>query len=347
MAYTERLPSGKFRGVAKQGRSVLGKKTFTKKSDALAWAVRLETAAEGGLDVAGGRAKLKDLMKEWLEIREATVIPGTYQVDLNVVAKMTPSLKARSVATITPGDLEKWYVHLRKSHGLSDGSLKRYRESLSSFFKWVVEDNRRADNPVRRSKLPAVIDPPEEMHPYSKDQLKTVFARCSRYSEHNANIIYVLGWTGLRWGEALALRVRDVNLEGMPYMRVTRSQSETRKVKSTKGRNARTVPIVNEVLPYVKDLVAGKGPDDLVFTGPKGGQLWRQSFLISTHFDREGMDRRIHDLRHTAACIWLSSGVDLATVQAWLGHASASTTNLYLHHLGTTADQAALDKLNS
>lgn len=130
-------------------------------------------------------------------------------------------------------------------------------------------------------------------------------------------------------------------------MRVTRSQTETRKLKSTKGRNSRTVPIVDEVLPYVRELLEGKGPDDLVFTGPKGGKLWRQSFLISTHYEEVGMGRTLHDLRHSAACIWLTEGVDLSTVKAWLGHASVATTNLYLHHLGITADQAALKKLNS
>ncbi|HVK46048.1 MAG TPA: tyrosine-type recombinase/integrase [Micropruina sp.] len=57
--------------------------------------------------------------------------------------------------------------------------------------------------------------------------------------------------------------------------------------------------------------------------------------------------RRIHDLRHTAACLWLSKGVDPVTVQAWLGHASIATTNIYLHHLGSSADRAGLDRLNA
>lgn len=347
MAYTVKLPSGRFRGVAKGGREVLGTKTFTRKGDAMSWAHRLETAADGGLDVKGGQAKVKDLMNEWIEIRRDTVVEGTFAVDLIVQAKMTPTINARSIASITPSDLEKWYVHLRKKHDLGDGSLKRYRESLSSFFKWTVDDNRRGDNPVRRSKLPAVVDPPNEMQPFSRGELKTVFDRCSRFSEHNAKIIYILGWTGLRWGEARALRVRDVILDGMRYMRVTRSQTETRKLKSTKGKNSRTVPIVDEVLPYVREFLEGKGLDDLVFTGPKGGKLWRQSFLISTHYEEVGMGRTLHDLRHSAACIWLTEGVDLSTVKAWLGHASVATTNLYLHHLGTSADQAALLKLNS
>lgn len=55
---------------------------------------------------------------------------------------------------------------------------------------------------------------------------------------------------------------------------------------------------------------------------------------------------RIHDLRHTAACLWLARGVDVSTVQNWMGHASIATTNLYLHHLGTGADLAGLERLN-
>ena len=46
MAYTVKLPSGRFRGVAKGGREVLGTKTFTRKGDAMSWAHRLETAAD-------------------------------------------------------------------------------------------------------------------------------------------------------------------------------------------------------------------------------------------------------------------------------------------------------------
>jgi hypothetical protein len=51
----------------------------------------------------------------------------------------------------------------------------------------------------------------------------------------------------------------------------------------------------------------------------------------------------VHDLRHTAACLWLARGVDPGTVQAWMGHESIATTNRYLHLLGTGADAAGLE----
>ncbi len=55
----------------------------------------------------------------------------------------------------------------------------------------------------------------------------------------------------------------------------------------------------------------------------------------------------VHDLRHTAACLWLARGVDPGTVQAWMGDESIATTNRYLHFLGTGADAAGLERLNS
>jgi hypothetical protein len=50
------------------------------------------------------------------------------------------------------------------------------------------------------------------------------------------------------------------------------------------------------------------------------------------------LGRRIHDPRHAAACLWLTVEVHVVIVQAWMGHASIATTNLYMHHLGTSAD---------
>ena len=55
----------------------------------------------------------------------------------------------------------------------------------------------------------------------------------------------------------------------------------------------------------------------------------------------------MHDLRHTAACLWLARGVDPMTVQAWMAHTSIATTNLYLHHLGTSTDRTGLSRLNA
>jgi integrase len=83
-----------------------------------------------------------------------------------------------------------------------------------------------------------------------------------------------------------------------------------------------------------------------------GHQLHATAFKRTLAWTTIAEGRRIHDLRHTAACLWLARGVDPrgvdpVTVRAWMGHASIATTNLYLHHLGTSADRAGLDRLNA
>ena len=106
------------------------------------------------------------------------------------------------------------------------------------------------------------------------------------------------------------------------------------------------MPVANRVLPLVEDCAVGQGPDDLLFTTRTGHPLHDSAVKRTVHWSSVAAGRRIHDLRHTAACLWLAKGVDPVTVQAWLGHASIATTNIYLHHLGSSADRAGWDRLN-
>jgi integrase len=112
-----------------------------------------------------------------------------------------------------------------------------------------------------------------------------------------------------------------------PAFCVVRSQTEGGKVEVTKGRLARRVPLADVVIEVVRRASLGKSPEDYLATGEAGGQLWRSAFQRSSAWDTVAMGRRLHDLRHTAACLWLTRGVDLSTVSAWLGHASMTTTN--------------------
>ena len=82
----------------------------------------------------------------------------------------------------------------------------------------------------------------------------------------------------------------------------------------------------------------GKAPGDLLLTTDRGSQLHRSAVLRTLQWSTTGRGGGIHDLRHTAACLWLARGVDPGTVQAWMGHESIGTTNRYLHFLGTGAD---------
>lgn len=106
-------------------------------------------------------------------------------------------------------------------------------------------------------------------------------------------------------------------------------------MKSTKSGKVRRVPVADRALGIVRGCAAGKGGEELLFTTTSGHRLHAAAVKLAMHWDVTGAGRRIHDLRHTAACLWLARGVDPGTVKAWMGHSSIATTNLYLHHLGT------------
>jgi integrase len=103
---------------------------------------------------------------------------------------------------------------------------------------------------------------------------------------------------------------------------------------------------LHEVTDRLAHEEVGRAPHDLLFTTSGGSQLWRTATVRVLAWETTGQGRRLHDLRHTAACLWLSRGVEPGTVQAWCGHESIATTNRYLHFLGTDADKAGLNKLN-
>ncbi|MFC6715065.1 tyrosine-type recombinase/integrase [Branchiibius cervicis] len=185
------------------------------------------------------------------------------------------------------------------------------------------------------------------MRPFSEVELESLATAIRVYDDRLADITLIAGWTGLRWSELRALRVRDLIRVPMRMLIVERAAPEGVEVKTTKSRRVRRVPIANRVTPLLDAMTEGKRLDDLLVTTSGGSQLHASAFKRTSHWAKVANGRRIHDLRHTAACLWLARGVDVVTVQTWMGHASIATTNIYLHHLGTGADRAALDLLNT
>jgi integrase len=85
----------------------------------------------------------------------------------------------------------------------------------------------------------------------------------------------------------------------------------------------------------------------LLFTSKTGERLNGANWKRDVRWTKHAEGRRVHDLRHTAATLWLRNGIDLKTVQHWLGQASARmTANVYTHWMGTDADAAAMAKFS-
>lgn len=139
-----------------------------------------------------------------------------------------PSLQPGATSdgsAISEREVSRVFVQLLAS-GLVESSVVRYRASLSAFFGWCVREKLIGQNPVTRVKVPKGSEERTEMHPFTEDELWEVYEACRVRNERLASIVLVLGWTGLRWGEARGMTVGDVVEVPTPGLMVRRSRSE-------------------------------------------------------------------------------------------------------------------------
>ena len=152
----------------------------------------------------------------------------------------------------------------------------------------------------------------------------------------DAELVRVAAYAGLRRGELVALRWRDVDFAGQKLI-VRRALSGDTEVRSTKSRRPREVPLPDQAAAALERLrCRGEfiGPDDYVFTNRFGRRL--DPSALRRRFERARdaaalEPLRFHDLRHTYGSLLVAGGIDLPSVKAAMGHARITTTERYLH----------------
>ncbi|MEA2382987.1 MAG: integrase [Solirubrobacteraceae bacterium] len=162
-------------------------------------------------------------------------------------------------------------------------------------------------------------------------------------SEQDAAIFLTAAFTGLRQGELVALRWRDVDFASS-YIRVTASYTNG-ELSTPKSGKVRSVPMAHEVAEALARL-ARRGPhttdDDLVFLGLAGRHLDASALLrrYRSALRAAGLrPLRFHDLRHTFGTRVIGQ-TDIRRVQEWMGHADVQTTMRYLHYAPRHDDAA-------
>jgi integrase len=159
--------------------------------------------------------------------------------------------------------------------------------------------------------------------------------------------------SGLRIGEATALRRRDVSA-GSVTVRSTAVEIkgvwQEQPPKTRAGR--RPVPVPQTVADAFRSHMEqySQGSQGLVFTSPTGQPVRVPTFrarAFKTACKRAGLPGlRIHSLRHTSVSLWIRAGVDLVRVKTWAGHSSSTFTVDRYGHLFPVDDAAILDRLN-
>ena len=330
----------RYRARIKSNGRAVASKVFDRKSDAVAWEqdqyLRLRVGS--WIDPRRGRVALDDVAQEWLASRSA-VKRRTLESDRGVYRLyIRPRWGSRPVTSITAGDVSVWLGELI-DRGLARSTVTRALATLRLLMGFAVADARVGVNVAAQVKAPTGGHARREGQMLTVDELRRLAAACrGRYAE----LVLVLGLQGLRWGELAGLRVGDLVSVPGPGLRVQRAVLGSNGggqlfVDSVKSHRSRTVPLVPGVVTIVERWSSGKSSDEWLFNAPAGGPMsepnWKRSIgwtAALTAIDRSGL--RVHDLRHTAASVWLGSGADPKVVQRVLGHASAAMTmDLYGH----------------
>ena len=151
--------------------------------------------------------------------------------------------------------------------------------------------------------------------------------------------VQLLGYCGLRIGEATALQVRDLDL---PARRITVRRTWTvdkdgkTRLGTPKTGKAREVPVPGFLAVELDTLITGREKTDFIFQTPRAAAISRHNFTERIWRPARklmGLEHiKIHDLRHTAASLAIKAGADVLIVQRMLGHANATETlNTYSH----------------
>ena len=235
------------------------------------------------------------------------------------------------------------------ARGLAPATATRALATLRSILAFAVADGRVPHNVAATVRRPTSGRVRREGQALTLAELHALTAACAGPYR---DVVPVLALAGLRWGELAGLQVGDrVSVPG-PGLRLSRAVLASEGggalyVDTLKNHRARTVPLVAELVPIIDRWSAGKEPQAWLFAAPGGGPLresnWKRSVGWRAARVAAGVpDVRVHDLRHTAASLWLAAGADPKVVQRVLGHATAAMTmDLYGHLVDASLWQAA------
>ena len=165
----------------------------------------------------------------------------------------------------------------------------------------------------------------------------------------DSELIRVAAYTGLRLGELLALRWRDVDFD-RSVLTISRAISAGVETTTKSGR-VRRVPLPAQASAALERLLQRgdfTAPDEFVFVDRVGRPL--NSVTVRKRY-KQARDAvgarplRFHDLRHTYGSLLAAAGVDLVTIKETMGHSALSTTGRYLHARPASEQAAAFTRV--
>lgn len=346
------------------------KRGFKTKRAANDWAdENAHTMKTGGyIEPSAGRLAFETFAETWFtgKVNLAASTRARYRGVLDI--HLIPEFGTAKLADITHERIQEWVA--ASAAQSTPGTVRKNMTVLNQVLAEAVRRRRIAVNPSTDIELPRsvhverryltaaqVVALAKAAGTVTADPKKIGekrYAAQLNAADARRTLVYVLAYTGLRFGEVAALQVADVNVL-RSRLRVHRSVTQVNGEMvygSTKTGKARDVAVPKSVMTMITELTEGRAPHELVFPAANGEPL-RLRNVRRDWWNRAVKDSGVpsgltpHELRHTAASLAIRAGASVKSVQRMLGHSSATLTLDRYGHLFEDEHDAVADRLEA
>jgi integrase len=329
------------------------RKTFKSEREARVFEASIVTRTASGevVDPRAGRITLATVYRSWLASRPDLSPKVRRGYEDNWRSRIDPRFGSWHVSAIDHQSIQGWVNEMSES-GLGPRTVRWVHSVLKMTLDYAIDEGQLLSrNPAARTKFPPLR---QASHTYlTTSEVAALADACGSQGD----VVLLLAYTGMRFGELVGLRVEDVDLKAR-RIRVRRSITQVGgkllegNPKSAAGR--RSIPVPQRLVPILTDRVSGRSQGAPAITSPAGALLGLENWKRSTGWraaivEIGGPKMRVHDLRHTYASLARRAGADLRLLQKTMGHASITVTahvyaDLYDDELDVVA--SALDALD-
>ena len=253
-----------------------------------------------------------------------------YGRDLARYLDYLESQKIVALENISAAVVLRFLSHL-KNAGLSPRSRARALAALRTFHKFLVREKITKDNPTDQVVSPKSLTAlPHTLAPLDVESLLSSPKGESPLAWRDRAMLEIIYATGLRVSELVSLKLSDLQMD-VGYLTAFGKRSKQRIVPL--GESA--IAALQEYLQNGRPGFEKQKGSHFLFLNRSGEGLTRQGFwkIIKRRALEAGISQSItpHTMRHSFATHLLENGADLRSVQAMLGHADISTTQIYTH----------------
>ncbi|MHA3047321.1 site-specific tyrosine recombinase XerD [Riemerella anatipestifer] len=240
-------------------------------------------------------------------------------------------LNDTSALDISYEQIQEYLYQISKNY-TNERSQSRWISSIKAFFKFLHEDELRADNPARLLETPKLgLYLPDTLSFEEIESLIEAIDKTTSLGKRNHTIIETLYGCGLRVSELVELKISNLNFE------------EEFIIVDGKGGKTRLVPLAQYTAKLIKDYLLEVRSEikinpkhsDILFLNRRGSKLTRvMVFIIIKDLALQANIKKNispHTFRHSFATHLLKNGADLRYIQEMLGHSSITTTEIYTH----------------